>query len=230
MIPLQLIYILTAFGMEVAAYALLVGLCIQITEQTRGSVSSISDALSLDPGITSYYIFVIYVFATGRNGYEFYIDPYDRQQAWVTNKGLYAAIWLRIVFLNIQMLFLLLLGATPDNKDSHLHNAFAFTAIIFHFVYEFTCIGIRSYYASIKKLSIVKSYPVYVFLICLESLLVIAALMYALCFINVFETCPANSTIGFVSEYLLFAIVITTPIFRVLDQIYEPNEMCISIC
>lgn len=219
MVSLQLIYILVAFGIELVAYALLIGLCIQVTEQTHGSISSISDGLAISPGITSYYIFVIYVFATGRNGYEFYIDPYDRQQAWKTNKGLYAAIWLRIIFLNIQMLFLLLLGATPDNKYSHLHNTFAFTSIIFHFVYEFTCIGIRSYYASIRKLSIVGSYPVYVFLVCLESLLVIAALMYALCFINVFESCRPNSVISFVSEYLLFAIIITTPIFRVLDQI-----------
>jgi hypothetical protein len=214
---LKIIYICVAFIVEIAAYALLVGLCIQITQQTHGSISSISEGLALSTGITSYYIFIIYVFAIGRNGYEFYIDPYDRLHAWINNKGLYAAIVLRIIFLNILMLFLMLIGAMPTNRDQNLHNAFAFTAVISHLVYEFICIGIRSYYASVNNLEIVKSLPAYIFLICLEAAMVIVAVMYALCFISIFDTCPRNSEIGFVSEYLLFATVIATPIFRILD-------------
>jgi len=54
-------------------------------------------------------------------------------------------------------------------------------------------------------------------LLVLESLLVVAALLFALCFINVLETCPQNSPISYISEYLLVAIIVITPVFRVLD-------------
>ena len=212
-----LYYVIGAVSLEIAAYSLLTGLCADITIKNYGSLSSISDGLALSPGITSYYIFIIYVFTVGRNAYEFWIDPYDRLTAWNTNIGLYVAIWLRILFLNIMMLFLMLLGSMPNTRDSQLHNSFAITAVIFHLIYEFTCIGIRSYYASIKNLRIMKSLNLYIFLLCIEALMVVFAILYALCFINVFEFCPSGSLIGFISEYLLMATIVTTPVFRILD-------------
>lgn len=213
----KLIYIIVAFVVEVLAYGLLVGLCAKVTLDAYGTISTLSDAFALSVDVTGYYTFIIYVFTVGRNGYEFYIDPYGRINAWKTNRGLYAAIVIRIIFLNGLMLFLFLIGSISINRSSYTHNIMAMMAIIFHFLYEFTCIGIRSYYAQVGCYQLIGSLAGYITLLVLEGLLVIAAIMFALCFISVFDTCPANSTVVFISEYMLFAIVIITPVFRVLD-------------
>lgn len=217
MLSLFAIYIIIALIIEVIAYSILVAFSATITNNYYGQISSISAAIALSPGLKSYFISIIYIFSLGRNGYEFFIDPYDRIHAWNTNKGLYAAIWLKIIFLNLFLLFLLLIGSINIFQDSYLHNIYAIISVVCYIIHEFICIGTRSYYAFIGYFNIIKSFPLYVFLLCLEGIFVIITIIYALCFINIFDSCPSNSNIAYISEYLMFATIITTPFFRFLD-------------
>ncbi len=213
----QTLYICVAAFIEVVAYSLLIDMTVKTTEENHGIISSISEAMSLSTSVASYYTFIIYVFAIGRNGYEFYIDPYKRLDSWKNNKYLYMSILVRIIFLNLLMLFLLLIATISSRRDIILHNQFSTCAIAFYFLLEITCICIRIYYVSINNLSMVKNKPLYIFILCTEVLLSIVAICLCLCFTSILEMCPYNTDIVYISEYLLFFIIIFTPIYRILD-------------
>jgi len=173
---------------------------------------SISEALSHSYPLSLFYVFVIAVFATERNGYEFWMDVHERMYTDNLTSGM---IWLRIIFTNLLMLFMVYIAVVRNSQDPVLHNILAMTMVVFHFCLELVSIILRTRFNC--HLIHDRGKAIYISLLVLESLLVVAALLFALCFINVLETCPQNSPISYISEYLLVAIIVITPVFRVLD-------------
>lgn len=202
------IYLMVATTLEILSY--LSVLTIVLTLNLPYSFPwSISDGLSHSDPLSLYYTFVIYLFTLERNGYEFWINIHDRNGSTICR---FVMIWFRIVFTNLLMLFLLFIGVVKNITNSHLHNTLAISAVIFHFLLEIISITIR---LSVNFSDVNK--PVYITLIVTELSIVFAAIMFALCFINVLDTCPQNSSVGFISEYLLFLCIVLTPIFRLMD-------------
>lgn len=204
----NLIYLLIATAIELISYSII--LAVVLTEDIP-KPASISDGLAHSNQLSLFYTFVIYIFALERNGYEFYIDIHDR-----ANRTDYkcALIWFRIIFTNLLMLFLSYITVIPVTLNHSLHDQIALTAVIMHFCLEIFSITLRLL-INFQNPPIIL--PLYISLLVLEMLLVIAALLFGLCYVNILDTCHPNSEIGIISEYMLFLIVVLTPIFRVLD-------------
>lgn len=182
---------------ELLLYSVIVGDCVN----SNPTLLSISDCFARDVGLNSYYIVVILLFVLERNLYECwdFCTASDR----VVSVG----VGVRALLMNLMMMFLLMLGAISNVRDEAVHNTYALAAIVCHLLLEVASIALRFYQDWRSAMEVL--------CICTEIAAAVAAVIFALLFIGVI---PANQNTAFVSEYMLFAIVVSTPVYRLLDQ------------
>ena len=211
-ISIQTLYVLVVSSIEIVAFCILIAMALTVPLDPGDYYPpSISSGLSSSMSMTIYYVVIVYIFAIEKNYYEFILDPHERNTAIVYIRYL---IYTRIIFMNILMILLALIASVTNVRDPHSHNVVALLCVIVHLVFEVINIIIRSisFYYDPENLAIRITALVF------EALLVISAILFALCFIDVFDGCPSSSVISSVSEYMLFFIIIATSIFRTLDD------------